>query len=216
LKLRIDLHVHTDRSVDSRISFDEAIRRCKVVGLNGFAVTNHDTVLGVDGATKKREGLVVIQGIEVSARGGHVLALDVSESISAGLSMAETVDEIHDQGALAVLAHPYSILRTWVNRLEIKEAGFDAIEVANAAQFPYQWMLRRNTSLANSLELPETGGSDAHEPWMVGRAFTVVEAESLAVEDIISSIRMGRTEAHGSGISLFERLKGFTEKRIRR
>jgi hypothetical protein len=213
LKLRIDLHVHTDRSDDSRISFDEAIQRCRVLGLNGFAVTNHDTNLGVDDAIKKQGRLVVIQGMEVSARGGHILALNISESISAGLSMAETVDRIHEQDAIAVIAHPYSLFRTWVNRLEIEDANFDAVEVANSAQFPYQWMLRRNTALANMLELPEIGGSDAHDPWMVGRAFTAVEAESLEVEDVITAIRVGRTEAHGSGISLIERLKGFKKKR---
>lgn len=212
--MRIDLHVHTDQSNDSRISFDEAIRRCRILGLNGFAMTNHDTILGINHAKKKQEGLVVIPGMEVSARGGHVLALDISESISTGLSLAETVEMIHEQGAIGVIAHPYSILRTWVNRMEIEEARFDAVEVANAAQFPFQLMLRRNTDLANMLELPVTGGSDAHDPWMVGRAFTLVEAESLEVEDIIKSIRMGYTQVHGRGISFIERFKSFVERRI--
>jgi len=214
LRLRLDLHIHTDHSLDSRISVDEVILRCKSVGMHGFAVTDHDTLSGVAEAMEKGGDLIVIPGMEVSARGGHILALDVSEPIPAGLSMAETVEKIDDQGAIAIIAHPYSVFRTWVNSTEIKAAGFNAVEVANAAQFPYGWMLKKNAALAERLGLPETGGSDAHSPEMVGRAYTVVEADSPEVEDVIRSIRRGYTEAWGRGISLFDRLGGYTEARL--
>ena len=206
MRLRIDLHVHTHHSRDSRISIDEAIRRCEAAGLDGFAVTDHDTISGLPEAMAKR-GHLIVPGVEVSARGAHILALDVSEPIPAGLSIAETVDRIHDQGAVAVIAHPYSVFKTWVNSREIEEAKFNAVEVANANQFPYGLMLRRNAALAERLGLPQTGGSDAHIPEVVGRAYTVVEADSHNVEDIIRSIGRGCTEAYGSSIPLFERLK---------
>jgi len=117
------------------------------------------------------------------------------------------VDRIHGQGAVAVVAHPYSVLRTWVDSREIEGAKLNAVEVANANQFPYGWMLKKNAALAERLGLPQTGGSDAHIPEAVGRAYTVVEADSREVEDILNSIRKGRTEARGRGISLYERLK---------
>lgn len=207
MRLRIDLHVHTDHSLDSCISVDEVIRRCRLAGLDGFAVTDHDTLSGLAEAMEKRGSLIVIPGVEVSARGAHILALDVSEPIPAGLSIAETVERIHSQGALSVIAHPYSVFKTWVSGREIEEAGFNAVEVVNADQFPYGWMLRRNIALAERLGLPQTGGSDAHIPEIVGRAYTVVESDSGDVEDIIRSIRRGYTEAFGRGVSLFERLK---------
>ena len=207
MRLRIDLHVHTHHSRDSRISIDEAIRRCEAAGLDGFAVTDHDTISGLPEAMAKKGHLIIIPGVEITARGAHILALDVSEPIPAGLSIAETVDRIHDQGAVAVIAHPYSVFKTWVNSREIEDARFNAVEVANANQFPYGLMLRRNAALAERLGLPQTGGSDAHIPEVVGRAYTVVEADSHNVEDIIRSIRRGCTEACGSGIPLFKRLK---------
>jgi len=207
LKLRIDLHIHTIHSADSRITVDEAIRRCRAAGLDGFAVTDHDTLGGVSEAVERRGDLIVVPGVEVSARGAHILALDVSEPIPAGLSIAETVDLIHRQGAVAVIAHPYSVFKTWVNGREIEAAKFNAVETANAFQFPYGWMQRRNAALAERLGLPQTGGSDAHLPEMVGMAYTVVEADSRDAEAVIHSIRRGRTEARGRGVPFFYRLK---------
>lgn len=207
MRLRIDLHVHTRHSSDSLISVDDAIRRCNAIGLDGFAVTDHDSVAGLPEATEKKSNLIVIPGVEVTARGAHILALDVSEPITAGLPVAETVDRIHDQGAVAVIAHPYSVFKTWVNGREMEEAKFNAVEVANANQFPYGWMLKRNVALAERLGLPQTGGSDAHISDTVGRAYTVVEANSRDVDDVVRSIRRGYTEALGSGIPFFHRLK---------
>ncbi|RLI08076.1 hypothetical protein DRO42_07000 [Candidatus Bathyarchaeota archaeon] len=207
MRLRIDLHIHTDHSRDSSISVEEAIRRCRAAGLDGFAVADHDTLSAVPEAMAKRGDLIVIPGVEVSASGVHILALGASESVPPGLPAAETVERIRDQGAVAVIAHPYAVFKTWVNGREIAEAGFDAVEVANAAQFPYGWMLKKNAALAERLGLPQTGGSDAHIPEVVGRAYTVVEADSRDVEAVLHAIRNGRTEACGSGITLSERLK---------
>ncbi|MCW3992854.1 MAG: CehA/McbA family metallohydrolase [Candidatus Bathyarchaeota archaeon] len=207
MKLRIDLHVHTNHSTDSRVSIEDAVLRCEETGLDGFAVTDHDTLGGLSEAMAQESRVVIIPGVEISARGAHILALDISEPIPAGLSIAETVDRIHGQGAVAVIAHPYSVLRTWVDSREIEGAKFNAVEVANAYQFPYGWMLKKNAAMAERLGLPQTGGSDAHIPEAVGCAYTVVEADSREVEDILNSIRKGRTEARGRGISLYERLK---------
>ena len=207
MRLRIDLHVHTNHSADSRVSIEDAVLRCEETGLDGFAVTDHDTLSGLSEAMAQESRVVIIPGVEISARGAHILALDISEPIPAGLSITETVDRIHGQGAVAVVAHPYSVLRTWVDSREIEGAKFNAVEVANANQFPYGWMLKKNAALAERLGLPQTGGSDAHIPEAVGRAYTVVEADSREVEDILNSIRKGRTEARGRGISLYERLK---------
>ena len=207
LRLRIDLHVHTKHSHDCATSVDEALRRCAAQGLDGIAITDHDAIGGVAEALERRGSLIVVPGVEVSARGAHILALNASELVPAGLPLAETVDRIRCQGALAVIAHPYFTLKTWVNGREVEEAGFNAVEVANAAQFPYWWMLRKNSELAERLGLPRTGGSDAHIPETVGRAYTVVEADSREVEDVIRAIERGRTEPRGSGITLHERLK---------
>lgn len=212
MKLRMDLHVHTDHSRDSNICLDEAIRRCKAAGLDGFAVTDHDTLDGLPDVHARQQSYLIIPGIEISARGAHILGLNVSEPVQAGLSIQNTVERLHDQGAIAIVAHPHSIFKTWVDSREIEQARLDAVEVANANQFPFDFMMRKNTALAERLGLPITGGSDAHIPEMVGRAYTIIDVEANNVEDVISSLRNGYTEACGSGIPLFYRLKKLISK----
>ena len=207
MRLRIDLHVHTRDSLDSHISLDDAARRCREEDLDGFAVTNHDFFSDIPSSWLKKTDLVILRGMEVSARGAHILALDINEEVEMGLGIRETVEKNHEQGGLAIIAHPYSVLRTWVNRREIEAAGFDLVEVANAYQFPYGWMLERNTRLAQELGLPQTGGSDAHIPRTVGRAYTVLEVDERSDEGVLEALRKGKTRAEGRGISLAERLK---------
>ncbi len=207
MRLRIDLHIHSIHSNDSSMSLDDVVRRCREEKLDGFAVTDHDTLTQVPPSKLEGTNLICIQGIEVTALGAHVLALDVSESIPPSLSLAETVDRIHDQGAIAVIAHPYSVFRTWVNTKKVEEAEFDAVEVANAAQFPYGFMLERNIRLAERLGLPQTGGSDAHIPRTVGRAYTIFEAEARDADGVLRALKDGNTVAVGRGITWTERLK---------
>ena len=203
----MDLHLHTTKSIDSTVELEDAVRRCREEGLDGFAVTDHDVLAKIPSEFSESSGIIIIPGMEVSADGAHILAFDIEEPIPPRLSVPETVDTIHDQGGIAIIAHPYSVFRAWVNGREIEEAGFDCVEVANAAQFPYGWMLSKNTALARKLGLPETGGSDAHIPRTIGRAYTVLESETRDHEGILRALRRGETSAEGRGISILERLK---------
>lgn len=181
-----------------------------MLGLDGFALTDHDNLDGIVEAREKKDNLIFIPALEVSAKGAHVIALNPVEVIPSGRGIRETVDLIHDQGATAVLAHPYGFPRSWVKSKVIERSGFDAIEVANSAQFPYEYVLGKNIKLAESLGLAQTGGSDSHIPDTVGRAYTLIDSPTRNVKDILSSIRKGRTSWRGSPISLIERLKRYS------
>jgi hypothetical protein len=212
LKLKLDLHVHTEYSQDSNTSIEEIVRRCCEVGLDGYAITDHDTINGLPEALAKKSGLIVIPGIEISSRGCHILALginDQNKEYPNKLSMLKTVEFIHEFGGLAILAHPYGLPRSWVNSKEVREAEFDAIEVANSAQIPYHLIERLNRNLAKDLNLPTTGGSDSHILSTIGRSYTMIDAKSRKVEDILDSVRKGQCEAYGDGLTIQERLKKF-------
>jgi len=215
LRLKLDLHVHSLHSQDCVTTIEEIFSSCIAQGLDGFALTDHDSMQGIPEAVEKRGSLVVVPGLEVSARGAHILALDSREPIPPGLDIQETVELIHEHGATAVLAHPYGLPRSWVSMDVAKESKFDAIEVANSAQFPYRYVVNKNRKLAEGLGLPETGGSDSHIPETVGRAYTIVEAGSREVEDLVKSIREGGTEVVGRGITIGERLKKLWRTRLK-
>jgi predicted metal-dependent phosphoesterase TrpH len=203
ISLNIDLHVHTRFSRDAVNDFHDINAACRRLGLDGYAVCDHDTIEGLRGI--ESEGLLVVPGLEVSARGAHVLCLDPVEIVSSGLSMVETVERIHAQGATAVLAHPRALPRSFVSIRGAGEAGFDAVEVANTAQFPFALVMSWNRDVARRLGLPETGGSDAHFPETIGRSYTVVESDSRDPDDVIKAIKMGRTRAYGAGTKMAER-----------
>jgi predicted metal-dependent phosphoesterase TrpH len=207
MRLRLDLHLHTTRSMDSSVRLEDAVRRVRELGLDGFAVTDHDFLAELPGDLSENSGLIVIPGMEVSADGAHVLAFDIQEPVPMGLSIPETVDRIHDQGGIAIIAHPYSVFRTWVDSTEIEGSGFDCVEVINAHQFPFGYTLAKNRGLAERLGLPQTGGSDAHILRTVGRAYTIFESDSRDVDGILGALKDGRTRAEGRGVSLAERLK---------
>ena len=210
MKLKIDLHLHTTISNDSQITLDEAIAMCKVRGLDGFAVCDHDHMTEIPYEVSRETDLVIVPGMEISAKGSHILAFDISDPIPMNMSVPDTVKRIHMQSGIAILAHPFSVFRTWVNRSEIIEANFDLIEVANAYQYPYNMMFNMNRKLAEELDLPMTGGSDAHKASAVGRAYTVLDVESRDVEGVLSALRSGKTKPEGRGVSLRDRIKLFS------
>jgi predicted metal-dependent phosphoesterase TrpH len=205
MKIKLDLHVHTEHSRDSVNSIKVVNERCRALKLDGYAICDHNTLAGLNPTHYDEFDLVIVPGLEVTARGAHVLCLQPSNVIKPGLSISETVDAIHNQGGTAVLAHPLSLLKSWVNIKEVLNANLDAVEVANAAQWPFNYIRGRNESLASKLGLPVTGGSDSHIPETIGRSYTVVDTDSRDIEDILKAIKAGRTESFGMGISWHER-----------
>jgi predicted metal-dependent phosphoesterase TrpH len=123
MELKLDLHVHSVYSPDSFNSIDEINNRIREQGFDGYALADHDTLKGLDEAHKKSGGLVFIPAMEVSARRAHVVTLDPIEIVPAGLSLPETVDLIHDQGATAILAHPYGFPRSWPQMRQVESAN---------------------------------------------------------------------------------------------
>ena len=173
--------------------------------LNVIAVTDHDTIEGALRArdwvqARRRRKLDVIIGEEVSSRDGHILALFLEKRVRPGMSAAATVHAIHEQGALAVAAHPF-----WRTARQVRTGGkvhgvgwlaaelnFDAIEVENATPgfFVFNQLAHR---MNLGLGAPELGSSDAHILDAIGRAFT--EFPGRTAQDLRQSIERGDTAA---------------------
>ena len=210
---RADLHLHTTASdgwpTPGQL-VDHAARRA---GLNVIAVTDHDTIEGAlraaDHASRRARKLQLIVGEEVSSLDGHIVGLFLERRVSPGMSAAATVHAIHDQGGLAIAAHPF-----WRTQRQVRSGAahgvgwlaadldFDAIEVENATPgfFVFNQLAHR---LNLGLGAAEVGCSDAHIVDAVGRAFTefpgtTAEALRRAIES--RNTRAGRRRYQAVGL----------------
>ena len=128
--MKIDMHVHTVYSGDSRNSVQDILDGCRRVGMDGVVVLDHNSLRGAKEAVAMKSDILIIPGVEVSSAEGHILAYNVSEEIPRDRTVEETIDLIHAQGGVAVAAHPY---RVWSGLGEKNVIGqrFDGIESQN-------------------------------------------------------------------------------------
>ena len=208
MPLKIDLHIHTYYSRDSTITPNELVTYAKQRGLDAVAITDHNTIEGALKLSGHKEFLI-IPGIEVNTKHGHVLGLNISNRIPSMRDVPTTIQKIHEAGGIAIAAHPTTLYKGNLRRFVTRE--FDAVEVINASSIPFRFSNRVNRKLAERLHLPQIGGSDAHYAPEIGMAYCSVEA-NLEREEIIAAIRSGRVTACGRAIPWLMRLRRETSK----
>ena len=105
-----DLHMHTSWSHDCAIDAAELLDHAEAEGLGAIAVTDHNVFGGALEAVELARGreLIVIPGEEVKTDGqGEVIGLFLREEIPRGMSFADTIAAIREQGGLVYLPHPF-------------------------------------------------------------------------------------------------------------
>jgi predicted metal-dependent phosphoesterase TrpH len=109
--IEVDLHMHTDHSTDCATPVDVLLRTARDRGLGAIAITDHNEVSGAIEARKIAEAsgeIKVIVAEEVkTAEQGEVIGLFIEERIPKGMTMAETIAAIREQGGLVYVPHPF-------------------------------------------------------------------------------------------------------------
>jgi predicted metal-dependent phosphoesterase TrpH len=202
---RADLHIHTVAS-DGTASVTSVLRHAVDLGLDVIAITDHERIdAAVAGRAIARDlglPLEVIVGEEVTTLGGHLLALGLGSPVKSYRSMRTTIAAIHDQGALAIPAHPlvpYPLCaqaRTLRGLLEGDDPAVrpDAIETFNPTSLGrprHQAVVR----FAADHGLSQIGNSDAHALDAVGIGWTSFPGRTEA--DLRAAILAGTTRHHG-------------------
>jgi len=198
---RLDLHVHSHHSPDSTLTIQAIVETLAERGLNGFALTDHNSVSGHAELAEwqaKFPALLLVPGVEVSTREGHLLAYGVAEVPPVGRPVADTIDWVVLHGGVPVLSHPYR-LSHGVGRSVVESAPVNTIEVVNGHNSPRT--NRRAAAAASRRRLGATGGSDVHELSDLGRAYTVFPDGTSGVDAALAALRDGRTVAGGESLN---------------
>lgn len=181
---KADMHLHTlysDGVHGVEALLDHVERH---TDLDLIAVTDHERI---DGALRAREihaagsySFQLVVGEEITTRRGHVLALFIEERIPALRPLAETLERIHDQGGLAIAAHPMAPLTPSLGRRSLlalhrdpdPRHHLDAIELHNPSAAGRARRPQRLHLNERLLLLPAVGNSDAHVLEHIGTGWT--------------------------------------------
>jgi hypothetical protein len=198
--MKVDMHVHTVYSGDSICKPRGIVQAAEKRGLDGVAVTDHNTTKGWKEmlAEGRKKGVAVILGEEVIVKHegrvvGEVLGYFMNEKVERG-DVYEVLDAISDQGALAALPHPFCFYRGMKMDVEELADRIQAVEVFNSAMY-FDYHNKKALKFARKHKLAEIGGSDAHSAGEVGNGYTYASADG--VKEFRKAIEKGKTKAEG-------------------
>ncbi|HEY3992267.1 MAG TPA: PHP-associated domain-containing protein [Ktedonobacteraceae bacterium] len=216
---RADLHMHSTYS-DGIGTIQQVLAYAQErTNLDVIALTDHDVIEGSlrarDLWAKGTYRFDFIVGEEVSTKSGHLLALFIEKRIPPHLSMEESIDLIHAQGGLAVVAHPlnqifrHSCPRRVLDRIKASESVWlDGIETWNAS---FCGIYANRVAMQSNREQygwPELGNSDAHTLSAIGSGCTWFAGQTAL--EVRGAIEKGETAPGGRmwGMHDYLRLAG--------
>ncbi len=214
---KADLHMHSTYS-DGLATIEQILHRVQHrTNLDVIAITDHDVINGAlrarDLWAKGNYRFDFIVGEEISTKEGHMLALFIEKRIQPGLSIERSIDLVHEQGGLAIVAHPlnpifrHSCQREVLDRIYAdKDVWLDGIETWNAS---FCGIGANRIAMRVNREVygwAEVGNSDAHTLSAIGRGCTWFEGKSA--QDVRASIEAGLTAPGGKlwGMNTYLRL----------
>ena len=204
---KADLHIHTLAS-DGVSSVSDVLSAAEAKGLDVIAITDHERVDAAHAAKAMAEArglnVKVIVGEEISTRGGHVVAIFIEERIRPWGSLDDAIRQVHEQGGLAIVAHPlvpYPITsasgRAIRKLMADKDVRLhpDGVEAFNPTIAGTRWG-KMGPDFVEELGVAAIASSDSHRAEDVGQAFT--KFEGTTPDDLRRAIEERATTWEGS------------------
>ena len=211
---KVDMHIHTPASMcygEKSATPEQIVLAAIASGLEAITVTDHNTVAAVDDIrmVAGKNGLTVFPGIELSSRGGHVIAIfeldtpvkQLEEFLdNAGITpdgqgdaanmTEDNIEEVFQRidrcGGIAIAAH----IERWPSGfLETNEPRQVKMRIHNSQYLSaLEITVPQNKSLWNEGEVrgyPKKyaciQGSDAHAPGEIGRRPVYIQMDQLGL-----------------------------------
>jgi len=203
---RADLHIHTLAS-DGTASVVEILDHVETqTELDVIAITDHEridaAIAGRAMALDRGLRFEVVVGEEVTTLGGHLLALWLERPVKPFRSLRSTIAAVHDQGGIAIPAHPlvpYPLCAQGfvLRRLLADEERYrpDAIEAFNPTTLGRPWH-GRVVRFAEQHGLARVGNSDAHDLASIGIGYSTFEGRTG--DELRAAIAARTTHHHGT------------------
>lgn len=223
--LRIDPHVHTLAS-DGIHDVETMIQAAIEAGLDAVAISDHErldaALAGQAMAEHRGWPIEVIVAEEISTRGGHLLGLYLKQRIRPWHSLRDTIARVHEQGGLAIVAHPlppYPLcasertLRKLMDEADpvFQPDGMEGFNPTTAGAALRHWS-RRAPALAEELGIAATGGSDAHRAENVGTTCTLVRRNGSLEQSLRQALAERDTRWEGSEYTWRSQLDMFSRQ----
>ena len=199
----IDLHTHTSQaSPCSSAPVDDLIREAKRIGLDGICLTDHNHVWDSAEieALRAKHDFLVLKGNEITTDQGDMVVFGLEKDIQGIITLEDLKKEVDQAGGFIIVAHPFRGFLTFgVGQLGLTPEkamerplfqSVDAVEVLNS-----KVTVKENAfaaQVAAGLNLPQTGGSDAHEVEEVGIYATRFAAAIRNETDLINALKTGK------------------------
>jgi len=191
--IQADLHIHTVYSQDSVLQPKTLVDQLVAHSfIKVAAVTDHDSVRGCKATIELASAypdILIIPGVEISTPQGDMVILGTDELPPCPWTPEGIVDYAKSVDAVSIIAHPY---REYGMGDLARNYKVDAIEVLNGGSTTAA--NSRAKELANSMGLPGTAGSDAHQMSELFSVYTRIDA-SLETDSILNAIKKGFVSA---------------------
>jgi predicted metal-dependent phosphoesterase TrpH len=203
----VDHHLHTTlHSPDSIIEPEELAYRARRAGLDALVVTDHDhqwTEAELEEVNNSSSGVLILSGVEVSAREGHFLVYGLPSHREAppGIALADLLQVVNRYQAAIVAAHPFRWGQPFDEIVRTHGPVFHGVElVSNNVTAETR---RLASELLERTPMPATGSSDAHVPDVIGCYRTAFESRIRSMPEFVAALRSGRFHAcHCPGAGL--------------
>jgi len=201
-ELKFDLHIHSIYSGDGVLDPQEIVTIARKKGLDGIAITDHNTIEGGESAGRYATGdLIIITGAEIMTEKGEITGLFLQEEITSR-RFFDVIEEIKDQGGMIIVPHPFDRMRSTAFSITPDYINLiDAIEAFNSrCVFNSYNVKARDFAATHGLSV--TGGSDAHFANEIGIAGIITKSR-----DVRKAIENNDLRLFGKRSSVFNHVR---------
>ncbi len=193
--MKIDMHVHSTFSPDSRLDISMIVKQCEISGIDGVCLTEHHSYKASEPVENLSLPIRIFRGVEAATDIGHILLFGIKDEswnswdgISGHrINANNLLKYINSIGAVGILAHPFRKPKCSIDTL-LGLKGLTAVEAYNS-HFPQDVL--KATWLSKCLGIKTVGGSDAHATHHFGHYYTMFERDITTIDELVNELKSG-------------------------